>query len=217
MQRGSLFLSWAFFLSLGALPVAAEIVVTLEPEAVVASGVTASGQVVLLGVTREIAEDDFPTVRRHLAVLADEDGDGVVRYPLGAEVPAQSVWAVADLTSGEFSAAAPKEVVEVEWVGRGLERRGDGKDVVEGQKSLVELLVVRPEVGAWTQRLGDGDERDGDGVIDGRLSGLLEEMKPLAGSPEPPAEFQKDDLVLSVDPFALEISVIQVSEKREGK
>lgn len=198
---------------------AAPLRITLEKNAVTASGVMPQGRVALLGVTREIGEDDFPVVRRHLEVLADEDGDGVVRFPLDQGVPLRSLWAVADLASGDFDAAAPEDfgLRRVNWRGRGLERRNDGKDTVEDRRSLVELLVVRPQAGVWALRVGDGGESDGDGVIDGRLQGVLEQMKPLAGSPQPPAEFEKGDLVVALDPSAMEITLIKVANRLEEK
>ena len=186
--------------------------VTLEPDAVVVSGVTAKGRAALLGVTREIGEDDYPTVRRHLEVLADEDGDGTIRYPMEAGIPTRSVWAVVDMASGDHDAASPEKFGQrrVNWRGRGLERRSDGRDTVEDQRSLLELLVVRPQVGAWALRVRDGAESDGDGAIDGRLSGVLDSMKPLSDGPQPPSILQKDDVVLALDPSAMEITLVKV-------
>ena len=186
--------------------------VTLESDAVVVSGVTAKGKAALLGVTREIGEDDYPTVKRHLEVLADEDGDGTIRYPLAAGVPVRSVWAVVDLASGDHDSISPEKFGErrVNWRGRGLQRRSDGRDAVEDQRTLLELLVVRPQAGAWALRVRDGQDSDGDGRIDGRLQGVLEDMEPLAESPEPPAVLQKDDVVLALDPSAMEITLVKV-------
>lgn len=204
---------WAmpFVCALIAVPVsAAPFRITLEADAVVISGVTAKGNAALLGVTREIGVDDYPTVKRHLEVLADEDGDGTIRYPVA--VPQRSVWAVVDMASGDHHSVAPQAFGErrVNWRGRGLERRSDGRDAVEDRRTLLELLVVRPGAGAWALRVRDGQETDGDGRIDGRLEGVLADMQPLAGSPEPPAVLQKDDVVLALDPSAMEITLVKV-------
>ncbi|HET9225496.1 MAG TPA: hypothetical protein VFR31_02430 [Thermoanaerobaculia bacterium] len=186
--------------------------VTLESDAVVVSGVTAKGKAALLGVTREIGEDDYPTVKRHLEVLADEDGDGTIRYPMASGVPARSVWAVVDLASGDHDSISPQKFGErrVNWRGRGLERRSDSRDAVEDRRTILELLVVRPQTGAWALRVRDGQETDGDGRIDGRLEGVLGEMKPLGDAPAPPSVFEKDDVVLALDPSAMEITVVKV-------
>jgi hypothetical protein len=208
---------WATAAILWAMPAgAAPLRVTLETDAVAIAGTTPRGQVVLLGVTREIGEDDFHTVRRHLQTLSDEDGDGVIRYPVKEGVPLRSLWAVADLTSGDYDAVAPTGFAgrEVGWRGRGLERRHDGKDAVEDRRALLELLVVRPKVGAWALRLGDGDENDADGSIDGRIEGILEQMLPLTGDLKPPAIFQRDDLVMALDPTTMEITLVKVPAGR---
>jgi hypothetical protein len=198
---------------------AAAVQINLEPDAVTTSGLRPHGRIVLLGVTREIAPDDFPTVRRHLEVLVDEDGDGTIRYPVKQGVPLRSLWAVADLESGSFDTAAPEAfgLRRVDWRGRGLERRHDGKDAVEDRRTMLELLVVRPQVGAWALRVSDGGGTDGDGAIDGRLQGILDEMRPLAESPAAPAAFEGDDLVLALDPTAMEITLVKVPKKAEEK
>ena len=210
---------WAWCVSFAFLSVplsAAPFRVTLENRDVVVSGVTAKGEVVLLGVTREIGEDDFPTVKRHLEVLADEDGDGTIRYPVGQAIPLRSLWAVVDLTSGDQDVAAPEKlgVRKVNWRGRGLQKRHDGRDAVEDQRSLSELLVVRPKVGAWALRVGDGGESDGDGEIDGRVEGIFDRMQPLAESPPAPSAFERDDVVLALDPAAMEITLVKVPQNR---
>jgi hypothetical protein len=217
MERKLSCWGWAAAAVLWALPVgAAPFRVKLETDAVVISGMTPKGQVVLLGVTREIGEDDLPTVRRHLEVLTDEDGDGAIRYPVAPDVPIRSLWAVTDLASGDHGAVAPERfrLQQVNWRGRGLERRQDGKDAVEDQRTLLELLVVRPKVGAWILRVSDGDPSDTDGVINGRLEGALEQMRPLIGSPPPPSVFQQDDLILAIDPAAMEITLVKVPAVR---
>ncbi len=168
--------AWPVVLALVSAPVcAAPFRVTLEEDAVVISGATPKSQAVLLGVTREIGEDDYPTAKRHLEVLTDEDGDGAIRYPLEGGIPGRSVFAAVDLTSGDHDAAAPQALGarRVNWRGRGPRRRNDGRDAVEDQRKLLELLVVRPQVGAWTLRVRDGGESDGDGRIDGRLEGIF--------------------------------------------
>lgn len=218
MDRRMSFCVWTVAALLWALPVgAASFKVTLEADAVLISGATPKGQIVLLGVTREIGEDDFPVVRRHLEVLADDDGDGAIRYAVDEGVPLRSLWAVADLTSGDHDAAAPERfgLRRVNWRGRGLQRRPDGKDAIEDRRPRLELLVVRPQVGAWALRVNDGDADDADGIIDGRLEGVLDRMTPLAASPQAPSVFQRDDLVLALDPAALEITLVKVPEGRQ--
>jgi hypothetical protein len=209
------FLAWMVLLAWLAVPVsAAPLRMVLEEDAVVISGVTAKGRVALLGVTREIGEDEYPTARRHLEVLADEDGDGVVRYPVEGGVPLRSLFAAVDLASGDFETVSPAALGlrRVNWRGRGPGQRSGGKDSVEDRRRLLELLVVRPNVGVWAARIKDGDESDADGAIDGRVEGLLEGLSPLGDGPEAPSVFQRDDVVLALDPTVLEITLVKVAD-----
>lgn len=191
---------------------AAPLRITFDERAVQISGVTAKGQVVLLGVSRTVEEDDFLTARRYREILSDEDGDGAVRYEPQPGISRRSVWAAVDLTSGEFEAGAPADfrVKRVNWRGRGLVRRPDGRGAVEDIRTLSELLVVRPSVGVWALRVSDGDATDEDKTIDGKLQGVLERLEPLGSSPQPPTTFQRDDVVLALDPTVLELTLIKV-------
>jgi hypothetical protein len=205
-------LSWIAAVLLGALPAGAlPIKTALEAGAVVISGATPNGQVVVFGVTREVGEDDFHTVRRHLAVLTDDDGDGTVRYAVEEGVPLRSLWSAADLASGDYATAAPEgyELRKADWKGDGLKRLG-GKDTLEDRRSLLELLVVRAGEGAWAKQVTDGGESDADGLVDGRLEGVLDQMTPLASSPPSPSVFLENDLVLAIDPDAMEIILVKV-------
>ena len=187
-------------------------------EDVVAAGATAKGQVVIFGVTREVAPDDVVEVNRKMDVLTDDDGDGRVALPLGRAVPLRSAWLAVDLASGSFEAAAPEgfRLKKVNFRGKGIGRRPDGRDSVVDARAVAELLVVRPgtgsDAGAWHLYLGDGGPGDEDGTPDGRLEAALDRMEPLAGSPPPPAKFQKDDVVLVLDPDQLEMTLVQMPQ-----
>ena len=187
----------------------------VETDALVVTGATASGQVVFFGVAREIAPDDVVEVVPRTEIRTDDDGDGRVAFPLGGPIALRSAWAAVDLASGDFDAAAPEGFLmkKVNFRGRGVGRRADGRDSVMDARGLAEILVVRPKTGAWTLRLGDGGPSDGDGTADGRLEAILERMEPLAGSPRPPQTFQKDDVVLVLDPNLLEMTLVKVAGK----
>jgi hypothetical protein len=209
------FSAWMVLWACLAVPgAAAPLRMVLESDAVVISGVTAKGKAALLGVTREIGEDEYPTARRHLEVLTDEDGDGVVRYPVEGGVPLRSLFAAVDLASGDFETVSPEALGlrRVPWRGRGPGRWAGGKDSVEDRRRILELLMVRPSVGVWAARLKDGDGSDADGVIDGRVEGLLESLSPLEAGPEAPSEFQRGDVVLALDPSVLEITLVKVPD-----
>jgi len=184
----------------------------VEAENLEATHATARGQVVFFGVAREIDPDDVVNVVPRLEIRTDDDGDGRVDLPFGGPVALRSAWAAVDLASGDFDAATLPgfPLKKVNFRGRGLGKRPDGRDSVLDERGIAEILVVRPGVGVWSLRLGDGGPDDEDGTANGRLEAALDRMTPLPGSPAPPESFQKDDVVLLIDPNLLEITLVKV-------
>lgn len=191
---------------------------TVDEESVVVTGATPEGQVVFFGITREVAPDDVVEINRKMDVLTDEDGDGRISLPFGRPVPERSAWVAVDLSSGGFEAAAPEKfrLKKVSFRGRGIGRRPDGRGSIVDARALAEILVVRPgtgpEAGVWHLYLGDGGPSDEDGTPNGQLEAALDRMEPLAGSPPPPQTFQKDDVVLLLDPDQLEMTLVQMPQ-----
>jgi len=189
---------------------------SLGADSLAVTGASAGAQVAFFGIARDVDPDDVATIRRTAEVAGDEDGDGKVALKLGRPVARRSVWVAVDLTSGDSDAAAPEgfRLKKVNFRGRGLAARSAGRDGIEEDRPLVELLVARPGVGVWTTRLGDGGPDDEDGAADGKLAAGLDHMKPLAGTRTlAPAQFEKGDVVVLVDPNALEITLVKVGAK----
>ena len=188
----------------------------LGTDSLAVTGVSAGAKVAFFGIARDVDPDDVATIRRTAEVVGDDDGDGQVALDLKRPVARRSVWIAVDLASGDSDAAAPEgfRLKKVNFRGRGLAARSDGRDVIEEDRPLVELLVARPGVGVWTARLGDGGPDDEDGAADGKLAAALDHMEPLAGTRTPaPAQFEKDDVVVLVDPNALEMTLVKVGAK----
>jgi len=190
-------------------------VITFEEEAVAASGVTARGRVVWFSVAREIAESAATIVRRE-AILEDEDGDGAVRFELDRAVPQRSIWVAVDLATGAWAAAGPEgyPLQRVDPPGLAARRgEGDAADWVEDTRGYVELMVVRPEVGAWGLAAGDGGSSDGDGAADGRLTVLLDRLRGTGlEATAAPERFDPQDLIFVIDPNEMDFAVRQLSE-----
>ena len=185
---------------------------TVEADGLVATGATARGQVIFFGVARVIDPDDVVNVVPRLEVRTDDDGDGRVTLPFDGPAPLRSTWAAVDLAAGTFDVAVPEgfRLQRVNFRGRGLGKRPDGRDSVLDHRGMAELLVVRPGVGGWALRLGGGGPGDEDGRANGRLEATLDRMTPLPGSPAAPQTFLKDDVVLLIDPNLLEITLVKV-------
>jgi hypothetical protein len=211
-RRGALFGGLLLGLPIGAAAVAPAI--TFAPEAVVASGMTPGGQVEWFGVAREISEHSATIVRRD-RIASDDDQDGAVRLELGRPVPFQSIWVAVDLTTGAAAVATPEgyPLRRLELPGGNVGRGGGKPDWVEDDRGYVEILAVRPGVGAWGAAVGDGGEADDDGVYDGRLVASLARLRGIG--PNPPAapqRFGPRDVIVVIDPNRMEVAVRQLVE-----
>jgi hypothetical protein len=183
--------------------------ILFEPHAVVARGITSKGQAVWFSVAREISRRSINVVPRH-AVAVDEDGDGTVRLELGQEVPLRSIWFAVDLATGEAAMAAPEDfpLLEMDLPGNAIPAALNRLDL---ERRFAYLLLVRPGVGAWQLRVGDGGEADGDGEPDGTLRAALSTLMPVQeGGPSVPERFSPRDVLLVIDPERLEFAAVRI-------
>ena len=155
--------------------------ISFEADAVVARGITSKGQAVWFSVAREISRRSINVVPRH-AVMADEDGDGAVRLELGQEVPLRSVWFAVDLATGETAVATPEgfPLLEMDLPGNAIPAALNRLDL---ERRFAYLVLVRPGVGAWHLRVGDGGASDEDGEPDGTLRAALSSLTPQMPHP----------------------------------
>ncbi len=178
-------------------------VLTLEPSALVVSGITPKGKVVWFGMAREMADYAETLVRRD-RVLEDVDGDGSVRLDLGKPVPRFSVWIAVDLTSGAFAVATPQgsRAVELAIAGRNPGRGGAGDtEWTETGNLYLEMAVIRPGQGAWAATVGDGEDADG------QITASLRRMRSVTEGIAAPEAFSPGDLVVVIDPNILQYYV----------
>jgi hypothetical protein len=195
----------------------AQPILTIEANAVVASGVTAGGQVAFLGVGREPVEWSGRVVRFE-AVLADDDGDGTVRFILETVVPWRSVWAAVDLATGGAALAAPAgyPLRTVALPADALAGAGGDSGEVVLRGDLVEILVVRPglagaETGAWGLTAWDGHEGDQDGVGTGSVALRLPGLEPVGTTRAAPERLVPGDVLIAIDPNRLEASLTRLA------
>lgn len=208
---------WAFSVSIACLPSLAQTPPPAVPAPVLELGEqnvsvrlgAPGGSVVLFGFAHR--ERDFiTTLLRYEEILEDLDGDGLVGINLGEALPPASFWVVVDRISGSSAIAAPpgfklREIsLPARWIPSTLDR-------VELALSLAEVLLVRPAVGAWRLRVGDGGESDEDGVADGTLRAALAGMWSLGDSPLPPERLQTGDVVVVIDTQNLQIAVVRLA------
>lgn len=207
--------SVAFCLALGALTptglAAAVPVVTFEETAVVASGLAPAARVAWFSVAREPGDYVGRIVRRE-AVMTDDDGDGAVRLELDASLPPVSVWFVVDLADGGLTVAVPDGAPFRERVFDPGLLRQEIAGVVRGlrdERLYLLAFLARPGAGAWTVALGDGGHHDDDRTPDGFVQAAFAAMEPVDGSLIPPEALAAGDVVVLVDPNALDFAAVQ--------
>lgn len=183
--------------------------ISFEPEAVVARGITSKGRAAWFSVAREISRRSINVVPRH-GITVDEDGDGAVRLELGQEVPLRSIWFAVDLATGEAAVAAPEgfPLLEMGLPGNAIPA---ALNRLELERRFACLVLVRPGVGAWQLRVGDGGESDEDGEPDGTLRAALSSLTAVEeGGPPPPERFSPRDVLLIIDPERLEFATVRI-------
>ncbi|MCH9646804.1 MAG: hypothetical protein K0U98_01120 [Deltaproteobacteria bacterium] len=170
---------------------------------VIASQVTPGGCGVFLGVSKEAADWTEVTLPG-LAPVVDDNGDGILNYSPGGITTNKAVWAVVDATSGDYTVNTPIPAALVTVDPATLS--GNRIQLVDARQSL-ELLVVRPGVGAWHSRNFDGTASDDDGVDDGQITvplrDVLTQVWPL-GSTVAYKGAAPGDVLVGIDPTRLE-------------
>jgi hypothetical protein len=122
------------------------LVPAIESDSVAVSGITPRGKAIFLGVTREVGDDDYPTVRMYQEEVEDRDGDGAVRLDLERPLPKRTLFVVIDATTGEAKAVTSAEfgLRLRDWRGGGPGLTGNGLARLAERSALAQVVLVRP-------------------------------------------------------------------------
>jgi len=194
---------------LASLTAGAEPKIEPVPGGLRASGITAGGDAVWFGETI----DTFALTRRltrHVAIAHDEDRDGVVTFDLPSISPFFLIVAV-DATTGEYgtyhgSAGPPREF---DLLGNNWR---SGLENFDLNADFLEILLVRPEGGAWTMRAAEGGHRDGDRAMNGRFRLVVNDMQPLTEGLQKPGGVRPRDVLVLIDPQTLDLAIRPAKE-----
>ena len=188
---------------------AAKSTVIFDAGRVALTGLTPSGSVAWYSVSREPQGYSTLVARRSGMEIADALGEATIE--LEGDVAPASVWIVVDLASGGLAVAAPRGTSfrEIGFDAKSVAAGPAGKlDRLVHARPYLELFWARPRVGAWEMAAGEGAAGDDDGERDGWLRTALTSMEPLETSPPPPDELQAGDVLVMVDPRALEYHAV---------
>jgi hypothetical protein len=190
-----------------------EPIVNVSSARVSVSNITSGGTVILFAGAQQRGE--MIQLMRWQRALADTDSDGAVEMHVPDGVPTNSVWIAVDATSGNLAIAAPADsgFRRVAMPSAVLPKGPDGKmeRYVTGRQRI-DVLVVRPHVGAWVAFAADGGVDDGDGVENGLTTILFDATRSLIGRAPAPHHLTPRDVVVIVDVRRLEYSVTEVRE-----
>ncbi len=209
---------FALLILLIGLPSDATPSLSVEADRVIASGLAAHGEAILLSVSRQRIPWMHRIVHR-TDLLTDSDGDGEISLRLDDPVADQSLWILVDLTTGGWIAATPNGGAprHVDSVLAADTSRAAGRSEVSADRQQLHLMVVRPGIGAWQARLSDGGASDFDGASDGRLQATLGDLAPIGASPAAVSRFQPGDLLVGIDSTLLEYSVVRITPSETGR
>ena len=189
----------AVALALVARAAAAEPDLVFEQTAVTVKGLTPAGQAVLFSISW-VSEKGVEQLVRRESLLPDSNEDGEVRKDLGQKIPRKSIWFAVDLESGGLAVRQPRSFLLAKapfpvW------SLPPSLDHFELRRDFVQLVLVRPRVGAWGGRVRDGFASDPDGERNGIVQVQLDRFWPLGDSPLTPKALAPGDLLLLVDPL----------------
>lgn len=205
-------------LALLALPAAAPVAaappeLAFEPAAVVVSGLPPAGEVIVYGITREHLVYFWRLVPTREVLLADATGTARLEVPDG--VGPRSIWAAVEPMTGELALASPEGFTprELAFPAAGLGQSEAGAwRVLQIGFERVELLYVRPGVGAWWLFAADGATSDDDGAENSTLRVRFDRALPLWGAELPPAGLAPGDVVFAVSLDTLDFFAARLVE-----
>jgi len=188
----------------------AAISIRFESDGVVASGFTHGGKVIAVSFER-LPEREQRAANRVLA----SDSAGQVRIALGARATERSVWVFVDFETGDYAASMPAGTpAELDFRAGGFKETAPGqlKRLLHKSSTRLNLVVVRPNGGAWAIRGADGGGGDRDKSHNGTLELDPEDFTPLRDFGPAPKHFGKGDVVIGVDPYSLNVFAAKVGK-----
>lgn len=174
------------------------------------SGLTPGAKVTWFSISREFYDYGL-SIRQRSGTVLDADQDGQERIELDRDLSPASIWGAVDFATGAFALATPSgrpiDLVAIHGNPRSALRKIDFED-----REYLYAFLVRPNVGAWWARIGDGGPEDDDGESNRRIGLPLSAMTPFEGSPPPPDKIDRADLVFAIDPNRLDVFAAGVRE-----
>jgi hypothetical protein len=187
--------------------------IALSEKLITVRAVSPGGTVAIFGAARE--EGAALRLSRWQHAIEDTDRDGAVELSLPTPIPPDSIWFAVDVETGALAVARPpaSRFRARDFAPEMLVKGPDAKiDRFVVNKGMVDLLVVRPHVGAWTGYAADGHGSDGDRAQDGRSTVVFTGGRSLHGRVPPPNHLTPRDVIVAVALRTMEYTSTEVQE-----
>jgi hypothetical protein len=179
----------------------AEVEATCGDFEIRAGGLTPGADAVVFGVAVS-REGPVKRISQPSGVV-EADGTGSIRWEEDDGVPQMSIWAVVDVSTGDFDRALPEGMPDNYLLDGNGDPLTQGQIVsgrITGGIAEAAFLVVRPGVGAWRLHVGDGGASDSDGATDGSIRVKMNDLKPLREDWGPLRNIRPGDTIVIIDP-----------------
>ena len=193
---------------------AAPLAVAIDGSQVNVTGATPGGKVVFIGIGRFVRGYSV-TVRRMDKIVTDDDGDGKVVLDIGEKIPWKTVFVAIDFTSGRFGQATPAgfPLLPIKFKKEFMVANNGQLDHLVIEHKFLDMLLVRPGVGVWTQLLGDGTPFDDGPRGDGKAVGNPAKSVAVGIEAPPPKKFDKGDVLVLIDSRRMQSYAVEVGSK----
>lgn len=180
---------------------------TLLDSTIRVTGLTPEANLVWMRVSHE-AQPYMTAVITREAIAPDHDRDGTIEIDFAERIPLRTTFVAVDISSGATVVSSPEgfsseTIIPGDRLGRA---RGVSHafDLLELERNELEILVVRPQVGAWRVLSFEGSPGDGDRMNDGVLTVRFADLQPVtAPGAAVPGNLKPGDIVVAIDPESL--------------
>ncbi len=193
-------------------PPAALPVLSFASAAVQVQAVTPGGTVIWFAAIRDI--DEYAVAQTTVAQTTVADATGQSTLTLASPISPYSIWVAVDYKTGAYvtgspSAAFPVQVASLAPAGLSLGASTSPDYLLDGA-TRVQVLLVRPNAGAWTKTVGRGGPDDEAAPTDPRLRFRLGNMEALIGGDPAPEKVSAKDLLFVVHPRTMDVATLVV-------